>query len=627
MTAGKQQQQQNAKNALKILFDALLFLARQGLPIRGKTDKKSNYVNLLNILAAYNNDLSKFLNRRKAYTSHDIQNEMLELCANSIIRIISVKARTSGPFGIIVDGCQDGDSEQISICIRYVTDDLRILEEPIGFYSTPKSDAATFIGIIVDVLLRVNLDIKLIIGQSYDGASTMSGQHGGVQALIQEKAPMAAYVHCYAHRLDLVLQEAGREVPMIRDAMNLVHDISAYLNASALRRAKFKAIQNDLIQQKRICIDDVIDTESIANNVDFDQSDENWPNERNVNKKPIGFRKLYLTRWVTRTPALQDAITGYDTLQVAFHSLGQEYGTKQSVPMGIATMLNKGTTYLGIYISLKIFSQAEFAYRMLQQRNLLLNDAREVVDKLRIFYEELRTDEQWGKMWISVMKTVEEFDLDKPELTRIRRPPKKLESAMGNIYSQPHTFPDVSSKYKMEYFGLLDLLINQLKRRFVPQVVNAMTFVERLLIGSYSEDDLNIVIDFYGLFFKSMPSLVRHLENLSNLCGMKRDLAVVIDKMKSASHNNTSSVYREVILLIKIYCASLVSSVECKRSFSVMRRLMRWLQKTTGQQRLNHEFTLLAHAQRQIDMNNVLADFVKLNISRQEDFGIQHHKQ
>ena len=156
----------------------------------------------------------------------------------------------------------------------------------------------------------------------------MSGQHGRVQSLIQKKAPMAAYVHCYAHRLDLVLQVAGREVPMIRDAMNLFHDVGTYLNASALRRAKFKAIQNDLIQQKRICIDDVIDPESIAKNVDFDQSDEDWPNERNVNKKPTGFRKFCPTRWVTRTPAPQDAITGYDTLQVAFHSFGQEYGTK-----------------------------------------------------------------------------------------------------------------------------------------------------------------------------------------------------------------------------------------------------------------------------------------------------------
>jgi hypothetical protein len=276
----------------------------------------------------------------------------------------------------------------------------------------------------------------------------MSGQYAGVQALIKEKAPMAAYVHCYAHRLDLVLQEAGREIPMIRDAMSLVHDIGTYLNASALRRAKFKAIQDDFIQQKRIAIDDAIDPETIAKNVDSELSDGNWPKESCVTKKPTGFRKLCQTRWVARTPALQDAITGYDTLQVAFCSFGQVAGTKyQSVPAGIAAMLNKGTTYLGIYVSLMVFRQAEIASKMLQQRTLLLNDAGAVVDKLRKFYEELRTDEQWEKVWNFVMKAAEKLDLDKPELPRIRKPPKWLESTDGNNVSQPHVFPDASAKY------------------------------------------------------------------------------------------------------------------------------------------------------------------------------------
>ncbi len=64
----------------------------------------------------------------------------------------------------------------------------------------------------MDVLLRFGLDISFVIGQAYDGASTLSGQHAGVQALIKEKAPMAGYFHCYAHRLELVLQKAGREL-------------------------------------------------------------------------------------------------------------------------------------------------------------------------------------------------------------------------------------------------------------------------------------------------------------------------------------------------------------------------------------------------------------------------------
>jgi hypothetical protein len=260
---------------------------------------------------------------------------------------------------------------------------------------------------------------------------------------------------------------------------------------------------------------------------------------------------------------------------------------------------------------------------MLQQRGILLSTARAVVDSLRTFYEELRTDKQWEKLWNATMKTVEGLDLDKPELPRIRKPPKRLE--LSNCASEPHIFQDARSQYKVEYFKLLDLLICQLERRFVPKEMNAMIAVERLLTGKKEDEDLNTVMATYSLIFKSRPSLVRHLENLSDLCGEERDLTAVIEQMKTASASNTSSVYKEVISLIKIYCSSPVTSVECERSFSVMRRLMSWLRRTTSQERLNHEFILLTHANRQnlIDMNKVIKDFVMLNISRQEDFGNQ----
>jgi hypothetical protein len=51
--------------------------------------------------------------------------------------------------------------------------------------------------------------------------------------------------------------------------------------------------------------------------------------------------------------------------------------------------------------------------------------------------------------------------------------------------------------------------------------MNAIIAVERLLTGKY-EDDLNTVMATYSLIFKSRPSLVRHLENLSDLCGEER---------------------------------------------------------------------------------------------------------
>jgi hypothetical protein len=75
----------------------------------------------------------------------------------------------------------------------------------------------------------------------------MSGCISGVQERIREKAPMAIYVHCNAHCLGLVLQEAGKSVSFVRDALSLVHDIGTFLNASALRRARFSEVQRKLI--------------------------------------------------------------------------------------------------------------------------------------------------------------------------------------------------------------------------------------------------------------------------------------------------------------------------------------------------------------------------------------------
>ena len=45
-----------------------------------------------------------------------------------------------------------------------------------------------------------------LIAQRYDGASVMSGRLGGLQAIMRESVcPLAIYVHCWAHRYNLVV--------------------------------------------------------------------------------------------------------------------------------------------------------------------------------------------------------------------------------------------------------------------------------------------------------------------------------------------------------------------------------------------------------------------------------------
>ncbi|GBP83441.1 hypothetical protein EVAR_103322_1 [Eumeta japonica] len=69
-----------------------------------------------------------------------------------------------------------------------------------------------------------NIPLNKCRGQGYDGANTMKGTYGGVQKLIKDVEPNAVYVHCAAHNLNLVLNDAVRERKVKRHFDKLCKD-------------------------------------------------------------------------------------------------------------------------------------------------------------------------------------------------------------------------------------------------------------------------------------------------------------------------------------------------------------------------------------------------------------------
>ena len=73
------------------------------------------------------------------------------------------------------------------------------------------------------------LDPLKCVGKGYDGASVMSGIHGGVEARMKG-AGYATYVHCASHRLNLVLAATAERHPMIKsffDTLGLTNEAEA----------------------------------------------------------------------------------------------------------------------------------------------------------------------------------------------------------------------------------------------------------------------------------------------------------------------------------------------------------------------------------------------------------------
>ena len=100
-------------------------------------------------------------------------------------------------------------------------DDLSVVNISINFRSHPAC---------------ICLDVKDCIGQGYDGAASMSGHVSWVQVLLRELAPMAAYVHCASHRLNLMLNSCS-QLPPIHNMFCILSDVINCFNDSGKRRA------------------------------------------------------------------------------------------------------------------------------------------------------------------------------------------------------------------------------------------------------------------------------------------------------------------------------------------------------------------------------------------------------
>lgn len=117
------------------------------------------------------------------------------------------------------------------MCVRYVNKDLEIQERFFGFFDCSDQRSATALcELIVTTLNSLGLGNVPIVGQSYDGATVMSGKIGGLQAKIRDIYPEAIYIHCMAHRLNLAVVDTCKEIEGVRDFFNALEAIYVHFS-------------------------------------------------------------------------------------------------------------------------------------------------------------------------------------------------------------------------------------------------------------------------------------------------------------------------------------------------------------------------------------------------------------
>ncbi|CAM4849984.1 unnamed protein product, partial [Rotaria magnacalcarata] len=139
-------------------------------------------------------------------------------------------------YSIICDETRDeSGTEQLCFTIRSVDSDFVMHEDVLGMYGVTSQSAEHITNIILDILIRCNLDIKYCRGQGYDGAATMAGHASGVSTRITSLCKKAFYTHCNAHSLDLALQDLTRTSLSVSIALNMTNDIVNFMRESPKR--------------------------------------------------------------------------------------------------------------------------------------------------------------------------------------------------------------------------------------------------------------------------------------------------------------------------------------------------------------------------------------------------------
>ncbi|KAF0307093.1 Zinc finger MYM-type protein 1 [Amphibalanus amphitrite] len=532
-TADAKQQEVNRANLMKVIT-SIIYLARQGLALRGHGNDDGNLIELLKLRACDSEELEQWLRRKERYLHQDTQNEILQLVSHEVLRniISGMRDAVDGevpdvpPFSVIVDGTQDiSGNEQQSICVRYVDKDFNVQEEFLGFYQAQSTTGADLSRLIEDALRRLNLPLTHLRGLAFDGAANMAGCVRGVQAILREKTTKALFVHCGAHCVNLAAKESCDVSTMLRNALYTINEVGRLFAESLKFREKFA----------ELCVCE--------------------------NESPKKLRPLCPTRWTVRLQAVDAALDRYDEVLSTVEELGAGRTHVAARAAGLHAQLRKKSTLLALHMARVVLAPLDRLNRAAQGSRCTVS---QLMSSVRLTKELLQAERDNADHTIQgLLRKVEASSCDAPmTLPRQKRVPARFAGA-----GEQHHAEDLPQYLREQLLLAIDSACTQLSDRFDQEGVREHGKVEKALLSSLNVKELD------QLFQESpwredisVADLAPQLQVLfknnrpENLDAAK---ATVADLEESAR-----AMFPDAVKLVRLLLTLPASSATAERSFS-----------------------------------------------------------
>ena len=565
---------------LRVIIQCLAFTAQQNIGQRGHREdreniemvsdvNRGNFLELLHLrcqdipwLAA---KLKSQLEHHKQWTSWDIQNELLDIMSDLVRqRIVSEVGKSK--FSVIMDETADiTKTEQVSICLSFVYKGVK-KESFIGFFDTKKTDAQTLLDLLKNAIESLNLDMASIVGECFDGASNMSGCEAGLQTLMKEFSPFSLYVHCYAHRLNLALNDSLSSVKCLRDGLGTVEKLYVFIGGSAKRIATFKDIKVD---------------EDLLN---------------------LSLKALSETRWACRHESVRAVDDQLERIVKLLIFMKNDPDCKSAAVCSDARNLLISICSFEFLFSLAVLKfillNTNGLSKYLQGKNVDVFNARKFADMtistLSSCREESHFDLIWEKVKIiseKVKRWIDEepdIDFQDPILPRARKPSTRQQALVGEDSTDHYQPPDASSKYRIEFYSGMDAVLGELRYRFQGRDNDMLCALGHVCLSEeVTENHFSTVAEFYKVNLELLKCEHRLFRKFVE-SHPEYSVKTATDLVEILFQHELSEIIPLFSSMATIFACIPASSCSAERSFSTLRRLKTYIRSTMGQKRVSN---------------------------------------
>jgi hypothetical protein len=292
--------------------------------------------------------------------------------------------------------CDVAKREQMAVVFRFVDKDGSLQERFFDLIHVTNTKAATLKEVLSSVLSTNAFDVQNLRGQGYDGASNMRGEFNGLQALFLRECPYAYYVHCYAHRLQLALVAASKEVVPVAQFFQKLLFIVNTVDSSAKRHDELHDAQLDELA-RLLAIDD-IETGQGANQI-------------RALKRPGD------TRWGSHLGSISSLKAMFNAVSLVLQKIASD-GTAGSIRADGDTAfiyLSSFEFILVLCLMEEILEITEALGQALQNKSQDIVNAMHLVFSTKVRLDQIRSDDGWEALFFRVVEFCANHSIETPD--------------------------------------------------------------------------------------------------------------------------------------------------------------------------------------------------------------------